>query len=72
MLINEVLEAQPPARDLLVKQGTLGDATLIQARKRRPLTDKQKRRNRKCSRIQVAIERVIGTRKWRYGLERFP
>lgn len=45
---------------------------LAQARKRRPLTDKQRRRNRLYSRIRVAIERVIGTLKRHYRLARFP
>jgi IS5 family transposase len=45
---------------------------LAQARKRRPLTDKQRRRNRLYARIRVAIERVIGTLKRHYRLARFP
>jgi IS5 family transposase len=45
---------------------------LAQARKSRPLNDKQRRRNRQFSRIRVAIERVIGSLKWHYGLARFP
>ena len=45
---------------------------LAQARKRRPLNDKQRRRNRRFSRIRAAIERVIGSLKWHYGLARFP
>ncbi len=36
----------------------------------RPITAKQKRRNKFFSRIRRAVERVIGTLKCRYGLER--
>jgi IS5 family transposase len=55
-----------------LRRGGVFCGILAQARRRRPLTDKQRRRNRLCSRIRVAIERVIGTLKWHYGLERFP
>jgi IS5 family transposase len=35
-----------------------------------PLSGKQKKRNKFFSRVRRAVERVIGTLKWRYGLER--
>ena len=35
-----------------------------------PLSARQKRRNRFFSRVRRAVERVIGTLKWHYGLER--
>jgi IS5 family transposase len=36
----------------------------------RPISEKQKRRNKFFSRVRRAVERVIGTWKRRYGLER--
>jgi IS5 family transposase len=36
----------------------------------RPISEKQKRRNKFFSRVRRAVERVIGTLKCRYGLER--
>jgi IS5 family transposase len=36
----------------------------------RPISGNQKRRNKCYSRVRRAVERVIGTLKWRYGLER--
>jgi len=36
----------------------------------RPITEKQRRRNKFFSRVRRAVERVIGTLKCRYGLER--
>jgi IS5 family transposase len=47
-------------------------AILAQARKRRPLTDNQRQRNRRFSRIRAAVERAIGTLKRHYRLARFP
>jgi len=35
-----------------------------------PLSGRQKKRNKFFSRVRRAVERVIGTLKWRYGLER--
>jgi len=45
---------------------------LAQARKKRPLTDKQRRRNLRYSRIRAAVERCIGTLKRHYRVARFP
>jgi IS5 family transposase len=36
-----------------------------------PLSRRQKKRNKCFSRVRQAVERVIGTLKCRYGLERF-
>jgi IS5 family transposase len=36
----------------------------------RPITEKQKRRNKFYSRVRRAVERVIGTLKRHYGMER--
>jgi IS5 family transposase len=36
----------------------------------RAITQQQKKRNKFFSRVRRAVERVIGTLKWRYGLER--
>lgn len=35
-----------------------------------PLSERQKKRNKCFSRVRRAVERVIGTLKWRYGLAR--
>jgi IS5 family transposase len=43
---------------------------ITRAWRNRPVTPRQKRRNRFFSRVRGAVERVIGTLKSRYGLER--
>lgn len=60
-----------PRRAGLRRRGILC-GILAKSQKNRPLTPKQKRRNRVWERIRRAIERVIGTHKRHYGLGRFP